>query len=105
MNLTESTLMDRKGYKLTRQQLLQDLYVAFFDARQNKAKMSYVKQFEKQLKQNLDELCDDLLTRRYTARPSKCFRHRLPQEARGFCSDVPRPRGASSVFQLYARAL
>lgn len=72
--------MDRKGYSLTREQLLLDLYVAFDDARRNKAKMSYVKQWEKHLKQNMDELCDDLYSRSYTARPSKCFRYRLPQE-------------------------
>jgi len=74
--------MDRKGYSLKREQLLMDLYVAFDDARRHKAKMSYVMQWEKHLKQNMDELADDLISRRYTARPSKCFRHRLPQEER-----------------------
>ena len=74
--------MDRKGYSLKREQLLMDLYVAFDDARRHKAKMSYVMQWEKHLKQNMDELVDDLFSRRYTARPSKCFRHRLSQEER-----------------------
>ena len=74
--------MDRKGYSLKREQLLMDLYVTFDDARRHKAKMSYVMQWEKHLKQNMDELADDLFSRRYTARPSKCFRHRLPQEER-----------------------
>ena len=74
--------MDRKGYSLKREQLLMDLYVAFDDARRHKTKMSYVMQWEKHLKQNMDELADDLFSRRYTARPSKCFRHRLSQEER-----------------------
>lgn len=70
------------GYRLTREQLLLDLYIAFYDARRHKAKMSYVRNFEKHLKENLEQLCDDLITRRYTARPSKCFRRQLSEKAR-----------------------
>jgi hypothetical protein len=46
-------------------------------------------------------LCDDLLTRRYEAQPSKCFHSHLSQEARGIRGYVPRPHRASSLLPLY----
>ena len=58
---------------LTRQQLLIDLYAAFFDARRGKSKRSYVRRWEQNLKQNMDALCDDLYNRTYQPQPSKCF--------------------------------
>ena len=101
--MTEQTTI--VGYRLTRAQLLLDLYVAFYDAARHKHKMSYVRKFEEHLAENLEQLCDDLMTRRYVALPSKCFRHQLPQEARGVRCYVPRPHRASSLLQLYAPAL
>jgi len=65
------------SYTLTRDQLLLDLNIAYEDAARHKHKMSYVQKFEKHKRRNLDELCDDLMTRQYVAQPSKCFRHRL----------------------------
>ena len=56
---------------LTRQQLLLDLYVAFYDARRGKAKRSYVQKWERNLKANMDRLCDDLMNRTYQPLPSK----------------------------------
>ena len=67
-------ILRMEGYKLTRQQLLFDLYVAFYDAARHKMKMSYVQRWLKNLKENMEQLCDDLLTREYEALPSKCFR-------------------------------
>ena len=93
--------MEEIGYKLTRPQLLHDLYVAYYDAARHKHKMSYVLKFEAHLKDNLEELCDDLLSRRYMARPSKCFRHRLSKEKRSVCGNVPRPHRASSILSIY----
>lgn len=58
---------------LTRERLLFDLYVAYYDARKHKANRSYVKQWAKDLKRNMEELCDDLYYRRYKPLPSKCF--------------------------------
>ena len=58
---------------LTREKLLRLLYIAFYDARRHKAKMSYVLRFEENLKQNIEELCDELLSRNYKPLPSKCF--------------------------------
>ena len=93
------------GYRLTRQQLLYDLYVAYYDAARHKHKMSYVQKFEANLAENLNELCDDLMTRRYVAQPSKCFRCHLSQEARGVRRHVPRPHRASPLLPLYPPAI
>ena len=59
--------------KLTRRQLLLDLYQAYYDARRHKSLRSYVRKWEANLKQNMEELCDDLYYRRYKPLPSKCF--------------------------------
>ena len=58
---------------LTRQQLLLDLYQAFFDAKKHKSNRCYVQEWESDLKHNMEELCDDLYCRRYKPLPSKCF--------------------------------
>lgn len=58
---------------LTRERLLLDLYVAYYDARKHKSMRSYVRHWEANLKENMDMLCDDLLSRRYKPLPSKCF--------------------------------
>lgn len=58
---------------ITRQQLLLDLYQAYYDAKRHKSNRSYVKKWEANLKQNMEELCDDLFYRRYKPLPSKCF--------------------------------
>lgn len=58
---------------LTRQQLLRDLYTAYYCAKRNKSKMSYVKTWESHLRDNMELLCDDLFYRRYKPLPSKCF--------------------------------
>lgn len=58
---------------LSRQQLLLDLYQAFFDAKRHKSNRCYVKSWESNLKENMEELCGDLYFRRYKPLPSKCF--------------------------------
>lgn len=58
---------------LTRRQLLLDLYQAYYDAKRHKSLRSYVRKWEANLKQNMEELCDDLYYRRYQPLPSKCF--------------------------------
>ena len=73
-------------YHLTRSQLLYDLYVAFYDAARHKHKMAYVQKFVANLAENLNELCDDLLTRRYKALPSKCFIVSYPKKREVFCA-------------------
>lgn len=58
---------------LTRQQLLHDLYQAYYDAKKHKSNRSYVIRWEADLKHNMEELRDELYTRRYKPLPSKCF--------------------------------
>ena len=65
--LTNPLLTDDSGYCLTREQLLFDLYIAYYDAARHKHKMAYVVKFERDLRQNLEELCDDLLPTRIRA--------------------------------------
>ena len=48
--------------------------------------MSYVQKFEANLAENLNELCDDLLTRRYKALPSKCFVVKYPKKREVFAA-------------------
>lgn len=71
---------------LTRQQLLLDLYQAYYDAKRQKSKRSYVVKWEKNLKQNMEELCDDLFYRRYVPRPSKCFIIEYPKKREIFAA-------------------
>ena len=58
---------------LTRGQLLRDLYVAYYDARRHKAMRAYVRHWDADLKDNMEQLCDDLLSGSYKPLPSKCF--------------------------------
>lgn len=52
-------------YRLTRDALLLDLYAAFHCAKQHKATKPYVLRFERNLKENLEELRDALWNRTY----------------------------------------
>lgn len=84
--LTNPLLTDNSGYRLTREQLLFDLYIAYYDAARHKHKMAYVQKFERDLCANLSELCDDLLTGRYQAQPSKCFVIDYPKKREVFAA-------------------
>lgn len=84
--LTNPLLTNDSGYRLTREQLLFDLYIAYYDAARHKHKMAYVQKFERDLRQNLDELCDDLLNHRYHAQPSKCFVIDYPKKREVFAA-------------------
>lgn len=74
------------GYRLTRQDLIRDLYVAFYDARKHKASMAYVVHFERNLYANIERLCDSLINRSYTAKPSKCFIVDYPKKREVFAA-------------------
>ena len=78
--------LNNSGYRLTREQLLFDLYIAYYDAARHKHKMAYVQKFERNLAANLNELCDDLLNRRYKALPSKCFVIDYPKKREVFAA-------------------
>ena len=74
-------------YKLTREQLLNDLYQAYLDARRHKRKKPYQQLFEIGLEKNLNDLCDELHERRYHARPSTCFIITDPKKREVFAAD------------------
>lgn len=97
--------MEATGYHLTRKQLLFDLHLAYYYAARHKQKMSYVVKFKRNLKENLEQLCDDLMTKRYKPLPSKCFRRRLSEEARGVRGDVQGQDCASLILHIYTSAL
>lgn len=59
--------------ELSKEQLLFDLYVAFYDAKRHKSNREYVKRFSENLDANLAQLRDDLWNRRYVPESSSCF--------------------------------
>ncbi len=89
---------------ITRQQLLLDLYQAFYDARRNKAKRSYVRKWERNLKENMDKLCDDIYYRRYEPMPSKCFIVDYPKKREIFAA-VFRDRIVHHLYFNYTNKL
>ena len=74
-------------YTISKEQLLFDLYKAFYDARKRKSKKSYVKEFEKNLHQNLSALRDELYYRTYSPRPLTCFVISYPKKREIFASE------------------
>lgn len=72
--------------KLSKQQLLLDLHVAFHEAKRHKSKKSYVAKFEENLDGNLSELCDELFERRYKPQPSTCFVIQRPKKREVFAA-------------------
>lgn len=72
---------------LSRQQLLSDLYEAYYDARRHKRNKPYQKRFEANLDENLNELCDELFSRTYKPRPSTCFIITDPKKREVFAAD------------------
>lgn len=101
---TDESLLSSTSYKLTRKQLLYDLYVAFEDAARRKHKMSYVVHFERNLADYLNDLCDDLLNRRYKALPSKCFVVDYPKKREVFAA-MFRDRIVHHLYFHYAHQM
>lgn len=89
---------------LTRQQLLLDLYQAFYSAKRHKSKRSYVRKWESNLKQNMEDLCDDLYCRRYRPLPSKCFIVDYPKKREIFAA-VFRDRIVHHLYFNYTHCL
>ena len=89
---------------LTRQQLLLDLYQAYYDAKRHKSKRCYVKAWEKNLKQNMEDLCDDLFYRRYKPLPSKCFIVDYPKKREIFAA-MFRDRIVHHLYFNYTHSL
>ena len=89
---------------LTRQQLLLDLYQAYYNARRQKSKRSYVRKWEKNLKANMEQLCDDLYNRTYKPLPSKCFIVDYPKKREIFAA-VFRDRIVHHLYFNYTHSL
>lgn len=89
---------------LTRQQLLLDLYQAYYDAKRHKSKRCYVKAWEKNLKENMEQLCDDLYYRRYKPLPSKCFIIDYPKKREIFAA-IFRDRIVHHLYFNYTHGL
>ena len=51
-----------KKYKLTKEQLLADLYQAYYAARKHKRNKPYQLRFEANLDNNIQNLCDECTT-------------------------------------------
>lgn len=59
--------------KLTREQLLIDLYAAWHMARRHKVTKHYVRVFDRHTDRNIQAICDALYNRDYHPEPSSCF--------------------------------
>ena len=71
---------------LTRESLLRDLYMAYYAARRHKGQMSYITGWEENMRQNMEDLCDELLTKTYNPLPSKCFIVEYPKKREVFAA-------------------
>lgn len=78
--------MSNTQYRLTKEDLLRDLYIAFYDARKHKTTKPYVKFFERDLKDQLQSLCDDLWNKTYKAQASRCFIINYPKKREVFAA-------------------
>ncbi|HHB78398.1 MAG TPA: hypothetical protein ENK85_04110 [Saprospiraceae bacterium] len=67
--------------------LLQDLFQAYYDARQNKRNTINALNFEMNYESNLLTLYQDIIERKYTIRPSICFINFSPVQREIFAAD------------------
>lgn len=92
------------SYRLTKTQLLFDLYYAFECAKKHKKSKQYVKFFESRLHDNLLSLCDDLYNRTYKALPSSCFIINHPKKREVFAADF-RDRIVHHLYYNYTHQI
>ena len=90
---------------LTLSTLKRDLCVALADARRHKGKMSYVRKFHADLKENILRLATVLFMHIYVALPSKCFIVDHPKKREVFAAQFSGSCGPSSILQLYTSAV
>ena len=74
-------------YETGRQQLLNDLFVAYFDARRNKRNTVNALSFELNYEHNLIKLADEMINFNYKIRPSLCFISFKPVQREIFAGD------------------
>ncbi|MBR5854560.1 MAG: hypothetical protein IKY87_02625 [Paludibacteraceae bacterium] len=91
-------------FNLSREQLLADLYQAYFDARRHKRNKPYQQRFEAHLDHNLNALCYALYSRTYKPYPSTCFIITDPKKREVFAADF-RDRIVHHLYYNYTHAL
>ena len=72
--------------QITKERLLLDLYIAFYDARKGKSRRKYVIEFEEHLHENLVALRDAIYYRKYEQCPLVCFIITHPKKREVFAS-------------------
>ena len=92
--------LNKQYMTLTREQLLADLYEAYYDARKHKRNKGYQLRFEARLAENLEELCDALYTRTYRPLPSSCFIITDPKKREVFAAEF-RDRVVHHLYYNY----
>jgi len=70
-----------------KQQILNDLFQAYFDARKNKRNTANAIAFEKNLETNLFELYEEIINYNYQPKPSICFMVNKPVKREIFAAD------------------
>lgn len=91
-------------FVLSRPQLLKDLYTAYYAARRKKRNKPYQLRFEQNLHHNINNLCDQLWHRTYTAKPSTCFVIEDPKKREIFAADF-RDRIVHHLYYNYVHQL
>lgn len=91
-------------YILTKEQLLFDLFVAFYDAARHKYSKPYVQHFKNNLYENLINLRDDLLNKTYIAESSTCFIVDRPKKREIFAANF-RDRIVQHLYYNYTHEM
>lgn len=92
------------AYRLTRQKLILDLHAAFQLAKRHKSNKPYVLHFERHLKENIEQLADDLLSRTYKPEPSTVFIVERPKKREVFAAQF-RDRVVHHLYFNYTHEL
>lgn len=93
-----------RRFKISKEQLLRDLYVAYKDARKHKRGRSYQLEFEYNLEENLVALRDELITSSYKPLPSSCFIIHEPKMREVFAANF-RDRIVHHLFYNYTHVI
>ena len=92
------------AYQLSRKDLILDLYAAFECAKRHKAKKAYVQHFERRLKENIEQLADDLLTKTYKPEHSTVFIVEKPKKREVFAAQF-RDRVVHHLYYNYTHEI
>lgn len=89
---------------LSENNLVIDLYSAFYKARKHKSKKGYVKRFESNLDENVKSLSEELLNRTYKPEKSSCFIIDHPKKREVFAAQF-RDRVVHHLYFNYTHEL